>query len=278
MKKAIQIGYNQLFEDKCKYASEAGFSYISVNFTEVLHKTEYEWKQITEDIQRILDNNNLKCIQTHPYYYDLKLSSEIWEEDYEFAIKQAIIAGGKLGATWNALHPRSSVSSGFRASKALEDNRRYISDYLEFAVKYNTGIAVENLPVFYDIVPVMPFYSSNYEDLMVLVDSFNDPNVAICWDTGHAHLMHFNQADAIRTLGDRIKCTHIHNNFKYDDNHLPPDSGSIPWSEVMPAFASIGYDGALTLETHCCYPDPDLLKSFARYNYECLKYLEKLAK
>lgn len=278
MKKAIQIGYNELFEEKCKYASMAGFPYIAVNFTSVLNKTEYEWEQITENIQTILDRYNLKCIQTHPYYYDLRLSSEIWEEPYEFAIKQAIIAGGKLGATWNALHPRSSVSSGFRASKAHEDNHRYISDYLEFAVKYNTGIAVENLPIFHDIVPVMPFYSCNYEDLMVLVDSFHDPHVGICWDTGHAHLMHFDQADAIRTVGDRIKCTHIHNNFRNDDNHLPPDSGSIPWDKVMPALASTGFDGALTLETHCCYPDPDLLKSFARYNYECLVYLEKLAK
>ncbi len=275
MKKAIQIGYNDLFETKCKFASDGGFRYISVNFTEVLGKSEYEWEKIIEDIQRILDAEKLQCIQTHPYYYDLKLSSEISKDIYEFAIKQAIIAGGKLGAPWNALHPRSSVSSGFCASKSLEDNRRYFSEYLELAVKHGTGIAAENLPVFHDIVPAMPFYSSNYEDLSNLVDSFHDDHMAICWDTGHAHLMHFDQAAAIRTLGKRIQCTHIHNNFKYDDDHLPPDSGSIPWDLVIPALVSTGYDGALTLETHCCYSDLDLLRSFARHNYECLVFLEK---
>ncbi len=278
MKKAMQIGYNDSFEMECKLASESGFRYISVNFTQVLGKTEYEWEQITENIQKILDRENLQCIQTHPYYYDLRVSSEITEDIYEFAIKQAIIAGGKLGAPWNALHPRSSVSSGFCPSKSLEDNRRDFSEYLEVAVKHNTGIAAENLPIFHGIVPVMPFYSSNYEDLSNLVDSFHDDRMAICWDTGHAHLMHFDQAAAIRTLGNRIQCTHIHNNFKNDDNHLPPDSGSIPWDAVIPALVSTGFDGALTLETHCSYADPDLLRSFLRHNYECLVFLERFAK
>lgn len=278
MKKAIQIGYNPSFEMKCKFASLGGFQYIAVNFTQVLGKSEYEWDQIIDDIRRILEENKLQCIQTHPYYYDLRLSSEICEEQYEFAIKQAIMAGGKLGASWSALHPRSSINSGFRSSKSLEDNYRYFSEYLEVAEKYNTGIAAENLPIFHDIIPVMPFYSCDFDDLMVLVDKLNDKRAGICWDTGHAHLMHFDQAEAIKTLSSRIQCTHIHNNFKNDDNHLPPDNGSIPWEKVMPALASTGYDGALTLETHCCYPDPDLLKSFARHNYECLVFLEKLAK
>lgn len=277
MKKAIQIGYDDLFEMKCRYASEGGFRHIAVNFTQVLNKTEYEWDVIIEDIRRILDENNLRCIQTHPYYYDLRVSSEITEDIYEFAIKQAIIAGGKLGAPWNALHPRSSVSSGFCTSKSLEDNKRYFSEYLDIAAKYHTGIAVENLPIFHGIVPVMPFYSSNYEDLQVLVDCLADEKAGICWDTGQANLMHFDQVQAISSLGRRIKCTHIHNNFSDGDHHLPPDSGNIPWDKVIPALIATGFDGALTLETHCCYPDPELLRSFARHNYECLVFLEKFA-
>ena len=36
MKKAIQIKYNETFENKCRYAKEAGFNYISVNFYDML--------------------------------------------------------------------------------------------------------------------------------------------------------------------------------------------------------------------------------------------------
>ncbi|MBR1969790.1 MAG: sugar phosphate isomerase/epimerase [Clostridia bacterium] len=278
MQKAIQIGYNDLFEKKCGFAKDGGFKYIAVNFYEMLGKNEEEWKKAIEDIIQIMQKNNLECIQTHPYYYDLRLSSEIIDEESEFAIRQAIIATGKLGAKWCALHPRTSISSGFFVTKSHEDNLKSFEGYLELAVKNKTGIAAENLAIFNDVVPAMPFYSSGYEELANLVDSFNDDNMGVCWDTGHANLMHFNQADAIKFMGKRIKCTHIHNNYQKEDCHFPPDNGNIDWEKVMAAFDSVGYNGPLTLETHCKYPVDDLLKNFARYNYVCLEYLEKLGK
>lgn len=54
MKKAIQIPYNDLFEKKCEYAKEAGFNHISVNFYEMLGKTEADWKKAIEHIHGIL--------------------------------------------------------------------------------------------------------------------------------------------------------------------------------------------------------------------------------
>lgn len=275
MKKAIQIAYNDIFAIKCAYAAQAGFQHIAVNFTEVNHKTEKEWAAVTEDIQSILDKTNLKCVQSHLYYYDLRLSSEIREDFHEFDIKQSIIATAKLGGDWCVCHPRTSITSGYSSHKALEDNREDLSEYLECAVKAGTGIAVENLPVFPGIIPVIPFYSSNYHDLIELVDSFQDTHLQICWDFGHANMMDFNQAEAIRCAGERIVCTHIHNNFKRSDDHLPPDSGTIDWQAVMTAMKENGFDGPLTLETHCLYPNTELLKSFARYNFVCLEYLEK---
>lgn len=275
MIKAIQIPYNALFPLKCRLAAEAGFTHIAVNFTEVTATTEAQWEAVTEDIRQILEDNSIGCIQSHPYYYDLMRSSELVEDIHEFAIRQAIIASGKLGASWCVLHPRTSLSTGRYVSASFEDNRKVFSGYLELAAKYGTGIAAENLPVF-GIKPAIPFYSSSYEDLCNLADSFHDPRMAICWDTGHANLMSFDQAEAIRFLGSRIQCTHIHNNFKQMDNHLPPDQGNLPWDKVMKAFSDIGYRGPLTLETHCCYTEPKLLASFARHNFACLTYLEGL--
>ena len=54
MKKAIQIAYNEFFSDKCQYASESGFRYIAVNYTQINGKTEREWNEITEDIEKFL--------------------------------------------------------------------------------------------------------------------------------------------------------------------------------------------------------------------------------
>jgi len=278
MKKTIQISCNEWFEKKCEFAAAAGFKHISVALTEIPEKTESEWELLTDEIGNILAKNGLSCVQSHLYWYPLKISSEIKEEKNEFSIKQAIIASGKLGAQWCAMHPRTSITSGFSVEQSMQDNISSISEYLEYAIKYNTGIAVENLPIFPHIWPAYPFFGWDYHDLCELVDYFQDEHVGVCWDTGHAHLMAYDQAEAIHFLGERIKCTHIHNNKRETDSHFPPDNGNIDWQQVMDALVSVGYDGALTLETHCEYQTSDLLLNFAKHNFGCLEYLESLVK
>lgn len=279
MKKAIQFPYDNLFANTCQAVANAGFKCISVNFADFLDRTEEEWKKATDEIGNILAKNGLECIQSHPYYYDLRVSSEIVEERYEFAIKQAIIATGALGGEWCVIHPRSSVSSGFMTSKSLEDNKKAFSEYIECAVKANTGIAAENLPIFGGMKPIWPFYSSNFEDLANLVDSLGDRAIGICWDTGHANLMNFDQAVAFDFLKDRIKCTHIHNNYKLEDDHNSPDIGNIPWEKVMPALIKNGYKGALCLESRpYATTDMNVREAYAKHNLVCLDYLEKLAR
>jgi len=284
MEKAIQIAYDAQFERKCQYAAEAGFRTIAVNYAPIPEQkespcdTEGAWDRITENILRILEENNLRCIQSHLPCYDLLQSSEIPDERIDFALRQAIRSGGKIGVKYGVFHLRSSISTAYRPSKSFEDNRRIIECLLEDAVPCDTAIAVENIPIFPDTSKLMPFYSSNFEDLSTLADSFHDDHVVICWDFGHANLLKWDQTAAIEFLGSRIKCTHIHNNFGFYDDHATPDSGNIPWERVMPALAATGFDGPLTLETHCYYSDPELLKSFAKHNYTCLAYLERSMK
>lgn len=278
MQKAIQIAYDDLFSIKCKFTSEAGFRHISVNFHDLPSKTENEWKVITEDIQKILDKNRLQCVQTHLKYHDMLQSSEVVDEVTDFSNRQTLLVASALGAKYNVFHPRSSISSGYRPSKSFEDNRTLLLDYLEVAVRANTAIAVENIPIFPDHSKLMPFYSSTFEDLATLVDSFSDEHVVICWDFGHANLLKWEQREAIGFLGDRIKCTHIHNNFGFRDDHSTPDMGNIDWKSAMSTLAETGFDGPLTLETHCWYEDYELFRSFAKHNFACLEYLERLTK
>ena len=172
MKKAIQIAYNDLFKLKCKIAAEVGFKSVAVNYTEILGKNEYEWKKITERIGEILDKNELDCVQSHPHYYDLLISSEIIDDAMEFAMRQSIISSGELGAEYCVFHPRSSISTAYRTSASFDDNRRWFESLAECAARHGTKVAAENLPIFPSQTRIMPFYSSNYEELSELVDAF----------------------------------------------------------------------------------------------------------
>ncbi len=276
MKKAIQIAYGDLFATKCRIASEAGFRHISVNYTEVVDKTEDEWKQVTLDVSKILAENNLTAVQTHAHYYNPFLSCELTDDSLEFGIRRAIISSAEIGAEYCVIHPRSDVKSSYITSRSLEANKAWFSELFEVAVKHGVGIAAENLPIFPSASMIHPLFSHNADDLASLVDYFGDERFGICWDTGHANLLRGDQSEAIKYLGKRIKCTHIHNNWGMRDDHATPIYGNINWESVMSAFSESGYEGPLTLETHCWYVTDDLLRSFARHNLDCLLYLEEL--
>ncbi len=274
MIKAIQIAYDEHFEIRCKMAATAGFRNIAVNFDGMKDRSKGAWEKAPETIRRVLEENRLRSVQSHLPYYHLFISSEILDEEMEDAIRNSIRVSGMIGTPWCVYHPRSSVSTGYRSSQALLDNQRVISGYLELAASCGTGIALENLPTYYDRFASVPFYTCNYEDLSELNDSLKADNVSVCWDTGHAHMLHLDQADAIRFMGDRIKCTHIHSNFRREDLHLPVDYGTVQWDQVMKAFADIGYEGPFTLETHWPEAQGDLTYGFACYNLAGLNYLE----
>lgn len=276
--KAIQIPYDRYFEKKCQFASEAGFQYISVNLNDMPDNSDAAYDKAPEHIGRILQEHKLKAVQTHLYYYYPLSSADEIDNTLEHRVLREIEVSGKIGAPWCVWHPRyykcgerkhEWEGAEYNEEKTFYYNHLTVFRYLEQAARFDTGIAIENL------FGGMIF--GGIETLVRLCDSFQADNMGICWDTGHAHLMEFDQAEGIRFVGERIKCTHIHNNFKDQDWHLTPDAGNIPWKEVMQAFQDINYQGPLTLETRCLYPDDDqLLRDFARYNFNCLEFLQRI--
>ena len=245
---AIQIPFDRHFEKKCRYASESGFEYVSVNFNDTPDPSDATYDEAPEYIATIFEKYGLRAVQTHLYYYYPLHSAEKIDEKLEHRVLREIEVSGKIGAKWCAWHPRYYVageweSGEFDEEKTLYYNRLTLPTYLEVAKQYGTGIALENLwgSMIRGGIPM----------LARLCDSLGAENLGICWDTGHANIMEHEmpQDEAIRFLGNRIQCTHVHNNFKkFDDLHLPPDSGNIKWDKVMRAFRDIGYEGPLTLE------------------------------
>ena len=287
MKKSIQLYYKdgrESFELHCRLAALAGFRNIAISFEDIVLK-EDEAEKVSEHISDILEKNDLLCVATHLPCYPLYETSETLCGETEKSIRAALKISGQIGSAWCVHHARSAVESAYRTSIALENNYRDISSYLEIADKYNTGIAVENSPLF---APV-PFYTANFDDLAELVDKFNSLRVGVCWDTGHAKTLQYSQRAALRYLAGRVVCTHIHDNYinhahknsEKNDLHLPVLYGRTDWGDIVYGMAEIGYDGALVSETMAsytegkCYPEY-LLLSFMKYNLKTLEYLEEI--
>lgn len=272
--KAMQIQYDKTFERALSAARNAGYKYVSVGFGNNIAELQDDAfdKTVAELIEKT-KQYGLCCIQTHLPYYSLVVSSDNVDERMETAIKNCIRLSGKIGAKWCVMHPRSGKD--FDKKQSFEDNVRDISNYLPKAEESGVMLAIENLPVF----PGWPtgyHYSSDYKDLCTLHDYFGaDESLCVCWDFGHADLTKFDHIEAIKYVGSRIKCVHIHDNFGYEDDHNIPLVGKCDWNALIPALMSTGYDGAFTLETRYC--DNEGLDGFMKYSFECVSILEKTA-
>lgn len=237
-------GYDR-FKQELTWARDAGFLSVAVA-VEGLGRSA----NMVDEIKRcraLLDEYGMKCTQTHLDCYDPLTCSTVTNPETDASIKNGLVATALLGAPVGVYHPRTAISKGYDWRLSYEHNREALKPLVETAVKENVMVAVENIPIFPDC-PQHRFYSSDPDDLCELVDSFGFAPIGVCWDTGHANLMSFDQPKVVRQLGRRIICTHVASNFKEQDWHLLPLYGYLDWPKLMAAFRDIGYRGDLALE------------------------------
>ena len=116
-------------------------------------------------------------------------------------------------------------------------------------------------------------FTSDPEELLALIQSFQSDNVVCCWDFGHAKVaLQDSAADYIRKFGSLIRCTHLHDNTGVDSHQIPL-TGDIKWNEIIGAFKEIGYSGVMNIEySHGAIPEC-LLDDFLRLSYRSVDYL-----
>ena len=124
------------------------------------------------------------------------------------------------------------------------------------------------------------FGGGGWEDLCELCDKIDSDKLGICWDFGHANTASLDQYAAIKEIGDRLKMTHVHDNFKTADHHQLPVlweplwCGCVDWKNCMKALKEINYNGSLALEM--VYPPMQLRESFMKLAYDSLEYIKGL--
>jgi sugar phosphate isomerase/epimerase len=85
------------------------------------------------------------------------------------------------------------------------------------------------------------------EKLMELLRALHYPDLGVCFDTGHAHMIS-SVHQAFGVLEGRIQSTHVHDNQRDRDAHLWPGEGNIDWSQTMQSLRAAPHAPALLLE------------------------------
>ena len=116
--------------------------------------------------------------------------------------------------------------------------RRSLEEIADAAQAVGVRVAVE----------VIPNALSTPAALVRLIeDDIEEFDAGICLDYGHAHLMG-DLGEAIEEVSGHLLTTHVHDNRRRTDDHLPPFGGSIDWDVAMMETQKIGYDGVLMFE------------------------------
>lgn len=120
------------------------------------------------------------------------------------------------------------------------------------------------------------YENANTPDLFEAVANNVGGFHGICHDVGH-QLCYTPDKDYLSTYGNKIRYTHIHDNFgSGSDLHFLPYDGIFDWKNYFFTMEKIGYDGAFNLELSClhsCTYRNMSFKEFAELSYHRLKSL-----
>ena len=255
-----------------------GFKNLDFNFLDMCmnEKSDFlseNYREWIEDCKRTADYCGVKFVQAHApcetvydfHSYDLLIDLCI----------RAIECCSILGIPWMVYHPLADVKYRFNSDEdVFEFNLKFFKHLLPYAEKYSVGIAIENIIPFLEGSDL----SHAIDDQIRLIDALDSEYVGACLDVGHLNLLHLingtekirKQSDVIKMLGDRLKCTHIHDNnagrmatgLKMQskevtwtisivaDEHLSPFMGTIDWDDVISGLDAIDYSHYFTYESH----------------------------
>lgn len=265
------------FSESMKRCKEAGFSVQDICFCRALtgqtELVEDNWEQLIHDLREEADKAGIEFSQSHAVYLPGEFEEQTTEmlEHFHEMMRRSIIASSMLGVKWAVLHPVELRISDFANTRInIEKNIEFYNETIELAKKCNVGIAFENMT---ESKKKHRFASTAYE-LCELIDAFGDSGVGACWDFGHANMLYEDQTIALRTLGKRLKATHVNDNRGTADDHMFPFHGTVDWHSIMPVLKEIGYEGDFNYETHNeskRLPEP-LKDSIAKMGYKIAEY------
>jgi len=114
----------------------------------------------------------------------------------------------------------------------------------EYARSEGVTVALENTP-----------YPGNTEMVRAAIGAA--PDLRVCIDLAHAHIVRQEPAEMIKQFGRKVVHIHVSDNGGEEDEHLTPGDGDIPeqiWERAFRALADMDNSGQIVMEIRSTEP------------------------
>jgi sugar phosphate isomerase/epimerase len=232
-------------------AQIAAYGFDTIELFATRGHFDYHDDESIEKLARWLSDTGLTLGSVHAPITSQFGSGDRWTPDFSNAAEDKESRAAAVKETGLALRIAETIPFdvlvlhlGTPASKAQPaDNSRSsavrsLQEICEMAAPRGVRVAAEIIP-------------NRLSDPAALVSTLerdlDAPNVGICVDFGHAHVMG-DVADAIETASEHVIATHVHDNHGREDEHLVPWLGTIDWNVALITMQKIGYAGPYLME------------------------------
>ena len=210
------------------------------------------YKELAAEVLEIAREGGIVFNQTHAPF---KSDTEAYENEIVPLLPRVFEFASLIGIKNVVVHPRKCGRYYGNEEELFEKNVEFYNNLKPIAQKFGVKIAIENMWQHHPVTKhICDDVCAPPEELARLYDTLNDPEVfTVCLDIGHVALCGREPEDAIRCLGKRIGCLHVHDVDYKEDLHTLPGAAKINWDNVCRALADVGYDGDVTLEANNFY-------------------------
>ena len=244
-----------------EYQKECGFKYLDISFGEAYLVNSPlltdDYKQYLDKVKDFANKLGIKFVQSHAPM-GKPITKDEKHDRYMFMLRRSIECCAYLGIDKIVVH--SGHEMGVLKKENFEKNKEFYLSILDFAQNLGVKILTENFNKM--TLPDKWYWTDNPCDIVQLLELINHPNLAVCYDIGHANLIDIAQHEQLATLGKRVEALHVQDNNGQLDYHVAPFFGTTNFDSVMYGLKEIGYNGYFTLESTNFYTGDYFKKKF----------------
>ena len=195
-----------------------------------------------QNFKTVIDSERLDIFQIHPLWPDLGSFEPQERRKAIECFKKWIGYGVELGAQSMAVHlgGAKAVSDSEEKKRAKELNVKSLKELVGELKGTDMSLDLENDDVHGFILSV--------EEMIEIIEKVDSEKVKMCLDIPHMFTTHADLEQSIIKGKEYINIVHISDTKTYNDEHLLPGQGIIPWDRVMNAFNLNGFSGPFMYE------------------------------